>query len=176
MECRVVNERFNPIYFANSLCFLFFSFCFFLFFSFKSNCFHRSFQFFLLLNHDKLLELFDLFLHKLLIGCSNLSFNFISNSMHSRLPDLLLIVSNIRLLFTCRTHLTCEVDKVLKSVFFVIDIVAKPQTYFLCRYLCDTLFDLGKIFPDLEWHTLLQLFRIWLLFAIISHMDFHVSV
>ena len=139
----------------------------------RINFFHCSLQILLLLNRNHFFEFFDLFLNKLLVGSSNLILNFIWNSMNCRLPDLLLVVSNICLLFTGRAHLACELNKVLESVFFVINIVAKLQAYISCRYIRDTLFNLGKIFPDLEWHALLQLFRVRLLLGIVPHMDFH---
>ena len=96
--------------------------------------------------------------------------------MNCRLPDLLLIVSNICLLFTCRAHLACELNKVLESVFFVINIVAELQANLLCWHICDTFFDLSQILPDLKRHALLQLFRVWFPRLVIPHMVFHCRI
>ena len=96
--------------------------------------------------------------------------------MNRRLPDLLSIVSNISGLFTCFAHLTCEVDKILKSVILVVDIVAELQANLLCWHICDTFFDLSQILPYLKRHALLQLFRVCFPRLVIPHMVFHCRI
>ena len=96
--------------------------------------------------------------------------------MNRRLPDLLPIISNISSLFTCLAHLTREVDKILKSVILILNIVAEFQANLFCWHVCDTCFNLSEILPNLKRHALLQLFRVRFLLLVIPHMVFHCRI
>ena len=110
---------------------------------------HRCLHLCLLVFLNDCLELIALLLYILFISGTHALVHLIAQPVHSALPDLLTIVSDVACLVAGLADFLCELDQVIQCFVLIVDVIPKLEPNLFGRDFGHPFLDLGKVLPDL---------------------------